>query len=392
MNKEPIISGLDNLRIYDAHTHLTGSRLCAADFWEIVHYFWFLRELQGAGYPDEYDSIAEDKRIEAFLPAYGKTKGTGMHYAVKHIFKDLYDLELTDKKSVYDAIDRVKHSSSNVNWAREVTDRLNIKNIIVNNEEDKNFTGLDGVSVWFPRIDNWLNSAAQRINESGTKARIAETEKNELLKYLSVCCGKGARALGTSLGSFNSITWQESGEGFTGIDDCYIYLLNAVCSFAEQKGLGIQLFLGVEYNRFFGDAAPVDNNRRILNLYGLFDKYKIKFDLIAGTEASNMDVVQAAHIFRNVYTGGLWWFNFRPSTYTDAMAKRFEVLASNKSYLSISDSRCIEWCYGKNTLIKKLAGDFLSAKIEDGYINNEEALEIAYDWFYEVPKTLYGTG
>jgi hypothetical protein len=81
---------------------------------------------------------------------------------------------------------------------------------------------------------------------------------------------------------------------------------------------------------------------------------------------------------------------FNKYTYLDAMAKRFEVLASTKTYLSISDSRCIEWCYGKNALIKKLVGDFLSIKIEEGFIGFEDALEIAGDWLYDAPAKLYG--
>lgn len=392
MNKDQFISVLGSQRIYDAHTHLIGNKLCAADFWEIAHYFWFLRELQGAGYPLNYDSLAEDERIEAFLPAFGKTKGTGMHYAVKRIFSDLYGLELKDKNSVINAIEKVKASFSDSGWAKAVTDRANVKKIVVNESEHRDFIGLDGVSVWLPRIDGQLSGAAQRIIEAdaGKRAEAAEKERKELLDHLSQLCGKGAKAIMTTLGGFNKRTWHESGESFESLDDCYVYLLHAFCGFAESKGINIQFFLGVEYNKYFGDAAPVNNNNRILNLYGLFEKYKINFDLVVASEANNMDVVQAAHIFRNVYVGGMWWFNFRPSTYTDAMAKRFETLASVKTYLSISDSRCIEWCYGKNMLIKKLAGDFFSNKVDEGFISYEDALEIAEDWFYAAPQALYG--
>jgi glucuronate isomerase len=392
MNKEQFISELGRQRIYDAHTHLIGSKLCAADFWEIVHYFWFLRELQGAGYPVNYDSLPEDKRIEAFLQAYSKTKGTGMHYAVKCIFRDLYGLELKDKNSVISAIEKVKASSSDGGWAKQVTGKANVNKIVVNEAEHLDFTGLDGVSVWLPRIDAQLSGAAQRIieAEAGKRKEAAERERKGLLDHLSELHGKGAKAIMTTLGTFNKKTWRENGESFSDIDDCYVYLLHAFCAFAESKRINIQFFLGVEYNKYFGDAAPVNNNNRILNLYGLFEKYKINFDLVVASEANNMDVVQAAHIFSNVYVGGMWWFNFRPSTYMDAMAKRFETLASVKTYLSISDSRCIEWCYGKNTLIKKLAGDFFSTKVDEGFISYEDALEIAEDWFYATPRALYG--
>ncbi|MCL2879887.1 MAG: hypothetical protein FWF29_06565 [Treponema sp.] len=398
MDREQFKADLESVPVYDAHTHLAGGKLCAANFWEIVHYFWFLRELQGAGYPNNYPDYTEGDRIDVFLRAFGKTRGTGMHYAVKRIFKDLYGLEITDKKSVYDCIGAVKGSFANPAWAHEVTKKGNIQYAVVNKEEDVNFAGFPacgepgGICVWTPRIDGLLNEALKAIEsaDTGERAAVVVREKDKLLGLLSAYRAKGARAVMTTLRTLHKKTWQNSGEKFEDPDDCYIYLLHAVCAFAEEHGFTVQFFLGVEHG-WCGVAVPVNNNERVLNLYGLFEKYRIKFDLVIASEANNMDAVQAAHIFPNVYVGGMWWFNFRPSTYTDAMAKRFEVLASTKTYLSISDSRCIEWCYGKNALIKKLAADFLCQKVNDGFVDYNEALEIARDWLFTTPGILYGT-
>ena len=392
MTKEEFKIELENLKVYDAHTHLVGAKLCASDFWEIAHYFWFLRELQGAGYPVNYDALPENDRVDAFLSAYLKTKGTGMHYAVRRIFADLYGLELNDKKSVYTAIEKVKEFFSNSEWAKKVTGKGNIRYAVVNKEEDRYFKGLDDTCVWMPRIDSRLHKAAEMIfsAEPEKRAGIAAGEKHDLVQYLSLCHAKGAKAFMTTLRNLQEKTWQNSGENFESIDACYIFMLHTLCGFALERGTGVQFFLGIEHG-YCSDAAPVNRHDRILNLYGLFEKYDIKFDLVVASEANNMDAVQAAHIFRKVHVGGMWWFNFRPSTYLDSMAKRFEVLASTKTYLSISDSRCIEWCYGKNMLIKKLAGDFLAQKVDEGYIGFGDALEIAGDWLFSSPEKLYGT-
>jgi glucuronate isomerase len=200
----------------------------------------------------------------------------------------------------------------------------------------------------------------------------------------------GAGAFMIRLESIGKKTWNYIGDALIDSDDCYIFLLHAICGFAEARGVNIQLFLGLEWG-YCGVVITVDDNKRIVNLYGLFEKYKCNFDLVCAAEGNNMDAVQAAYVFRNVYVGGMWYYNFRPSTYNESMARRFDVLASTKTYLSISDSRCIEWCYGKNMLIKKLVGDFLSLKVDEGFVNFEEALEIAEDWLYNTPKKLYGT-
>jgi glucuronate isomerase len=392
MNKEQFHSELDKLNIYDAHTHLEWNRLCAVDFWEIVHYFWFLRELQGAGYPQNYDVLSEEKRIDAFLPAYKKTKGTGMNYSVRRIFKDLYDLEITDKKSVYDCMEKVKASSVNAAWARETAAKGNIKYTVTNDDQYNNFTELNGVNVWFPRIDGRLGKAAREIIEAETSGRadVARKTEADILSLLSKYKSEGARAFMTTLRSLNKKTWKNSGSSFESIDDCYIYLLHVICTFAQDNDMNIQLLMGMEHN-YCDIVIPVNDDKRIVNLYGLFEKYKCNFDLVAASEVNNLDIVNAAHIFPNVFAGGMWWFNFRPSIFMDAMAKRFDVLPSTKSYLSISDSRCFEWCYGKIVLIKKIAGDFLAQKVKESYISFEDALEIAGDWFYESAKQLYGT-
>jgi glucuronate isomerase len=192
----------------------------------------------------------------------------------------------------------------------------------------------------------------------------------------------------TTIPPLTKMSFGNSGEALADFDDCVIYLLRAMCACAVKRNLTVQFFLGVEYDWGI-EATPVNRTDRIINLYGLFRDYACPFDLVVASELNNMDVVQAAHIFPRVCVGGMWWYNFRPSTYRDAMDKRFETLASNKSYLSVSDSRCIEWCYGKNTLIKKLAVNFFKEKVLDGFVDYDDALAIAADWFHGTQERFY---
>ena len=389
MNKSDFEIRVSEIPVYDAHTHLVGDALCAGDFWQIVHYFWFLRELQGAGYPLEPEKVPEEERIEKFLFAYRKTQGTAMHYVVSRIFKDLYGIVLRDRVSVLTAMERVQKSASDPDWARKTAEKGHIVHTVINREEHKGFVGLD-TCVWAPRIDDPIHHAAWKIWNAGDKAEEAERQKSQMRALLERYSAQKIPGIMTTLRPLGKMTYRNTGECFSDLDDCLIFMLHTVCALAQEMKLTVQFFLGVE-NGYCSSAAPVNRTDRILNLYGLFEAYsKCRFDLVVATEVNNMDVVQAAQIFPNVYVGGMWWFNFRPSTYKDAMAKRFEALASNKSYLSISDSRCIEWCYGKNVLIRKLMCDFLVSRVEEGYVDYEGALEIARDWLYETPNLLYG--
>jgi len=89
MNKRDFTAAIEALPVYDAHTHLVGDSLPAKDVWEIVHYFWFLRELIAAGYPAEPMELPEAERRERFAAAYALTAGTGMNYSVRRIFADI---------------------------------------------------------------------------------------------------------------------------------------------------------------------------------------------------------------------------------------------------------------------------------------------------------------
>lgn len=388
MKQAEFLRALSEIPVYDAHTHLVGDALCAKDFWQIVHYFWFLREMQGAGYPEEPEAAPEEERIERFLYAYQKTRSTGMHYAVSRIFRDLYGIELIDRGSVLEAMRRVKESAGKASWAQEVAQKGHILHTVINREEHKDFIGLD-TCVWAPRIDDPIHRGAWRIWDAQDKVKEAAAQREVIRRLLEGYVGLGVTAIMTTVQYFSKKTFRNTGESFSSMDDCLIYMLHAVCSMAQEMRLTVQFFLGME-NGYCSVAGPVNRTDRIINLYGLFEQYRgCRFDLVVAAEANNMDVVQAAQIFPNVYVGGMWWFNFRPSTYMDAMAKRFEALASTKSYLSISDSRCIEWCYGKNALIRKLLADFLKGKTEEGYVDYEGALDIARDWLYETPKMLY---
>ena len=108
------------------------------------------------------------------------------------------------------------------------------------------------------------------------------------------------------------------------------------------------------------------------------------------SELNNLDAVQAAWNFPNVHVGGMWWFNFRASTYRDSMQYRLEALPASKSSIIVSDARCMEWSYGKILLVKKLAAEFLWERVLSGWIDEETALDTANEWFYASAVKRYG--
>jgi glucuronate isomerase len=174
-------------------------------------------------------------------------------------------------------------------------------------------------------------------------------------------------------------------------------LTHALLAELDRRGFHLQLFLGMEQptpgytpKTSAHRNYAVNDSRRIAVLHDLFDRYAgCTFEIVNAAELSALDIVQAARIYPNVFPGGLWWFNFRSSTYRANMQYRLEALPAPKATLVASDARCIEWAYAKTTHVKLLLAEFLWDQVTRGWLDVEAAIYTARNWLYETASTLY---
>ena len=150
-----------------------------------------------------------------------------------------------------------------------------------------------------------------------------------------------------------------------------------------------QLFLGIERDVSARTAMAVNDPRRVTDLYPLFERYNCDFELVMGSPQNNMDAAQAARIYPNAHVGGLWWYNFRQSTYDHAMQVRAEAVPAGKSAIIASDARCIEWCYGKILLVKWFLADFLHRQVQHDWLSEADALWVAREWLHDAAARRY---
>jgi hypothetical protein len=389
--QERWLEAIQQMEVLDTHTHLVGERLAARNFWEIAHYFWFKQELQSGGYPLNAEELPEEERIAAFLSAYHKTRNTNMNWVFTQIFKHLYDLDITDANSIRRADKAVRESGAKAGWAQAVADRLNIKRFVTNIQEHAAFQGMREDAIVIPRIDGKIHEWSKTVQQSAEPAQAFEEIKQSIECLLTSYKAKGYPGIMTTLpryeASANETYRLEDGLRF---DQIMMLILDFVCGTAEREGLLVQLFLGVERS-WCGTAVPANDPARILKLTALFERYsKCTFELVVASELNNMDVVQAAWNFSNVHVGGMWWFNFRSSTYRQSMQYRLEAISPMKSSLVVSDARCIEWSFGKILLIKRLAAEFLAEQTARGWLDEETALLTAREWLYSSAAARYG--
>ena len=385
------------LPVWDTHTHLNNPKvpLAAQNFWDIGHYLWFHRELIAAGYPKEAERLPEAERRERYAAAFAATKNTAMNWVVTRILRDLYGVELGDPKSIEKADEAVRASFQQPAWPRKVIERLAIRRIAVNSIESAEFPGLPGVGYAIPSLRS-LDPLVERVLASPEPNAALEEARAEVKAGIGRFAEKGVRGVRTDPGPFERLGAQAYGlpdelpkTGATADHVAVILARQRLAALAEHK-LFAQFFLGIGATTT-RTAMPNNDPRRITNLHGLFEQYGCDFELLLGCELNNLDLVQAALVFPNVHAGGLWWFNFRPSTFLECMEYRLEALPPCKSALVASDARCIEWCYGKVLLVKTLLAEFLAEQIRKGWLNQTEALRVAREWLHDAVQRRYAS-
>mgnify|MGYP000863303501 CR=1 FL=1 len=404
MDREMWREAVRDLPVFDTHTHLNmpGVPIAAQTFWDIAHYFWFQQELWSVGYPLSAAQLSEGERTEAFVAAFNAARNTNWHLIVRHICADLYEEPLVDADgrstaNRVHAVDRaVRARAGDPAWPRAVIDRLRIRNIAVNDLHDAQFPDLPGVGIAVPSWEaqpEWTQRllTSPRPDRTGSEAIVAaDTRVAELaamgVQGMRVAAepfeqhGLAAVALSEPLSPSGISRWEAEA-----------FLSHALFRALSRHGMFAQLFLGIERDVSPRTAMAANDPRRITNLYRLFERYDCGFELVIGAPQNNLDAAQAARIYPNVHLGGLWWYNFRQSTYAHAFQVRAEAVPASKSAVVASDARCIEWCYGKVLLVKRLLADFLCRQVEHGWLSRDDALWLAREWLHDAARRRYLT-
>jgi hypothetical protein len=393
------------LPVLDTHTHLNmpGVPVPAQDFWDIAHYFWFQQELWSVGYPREAPELAEEQRIEHFVRAFDAVRNTHWHLVVRQICSDLYGVRLVDAggrcsaERVRAVDEAVRAGSQDPGWARAVIDRLNIRRITMNSLRDAALPDLPGVGVAVPTWDEQSTWSARLVDTLDPRA-IAEEARAAAQHYVAELATMGIRGMRVAAEAF-----EDYGTAAVNLPDEFkaepimawqanAFLAHTLFHALGQHGMFAQLFLGIERDVSPRTSMAVNDPRRITNLYPLFERYTCGFEMVIGAPQNNLDAAQAARIYPNVHLGGLWWYNFRASTYAHTMQTRIEAVPASKSAIVASDARCIEWCYGKILLVKWLLADFLREQVKRGWLAKRDAMWVASEWLHDAAARRYTSG
>lgn len=350
-----------DLPVFDTHAHMNYSTnsIYSQSVWDVVHYFWFIQELQSVGYPTRPMELPEEERIDALVDAFQRVRNTVWALAVRETFRVLYGVELTDAASVREADEGVRARIDDPTWPAHVLGKLNIRHVTVNVEAVHDFPHLPGVGVALPRLPGLGKKRDQILNAVDPRQE-AEKVKTTLFDEVTGISRRGHRGMRVSLSGFDGRSQDlkvraiREGEqlptGNLSRGDVDAFLTHANLEALSRHNLFAQLFLGIGRPPGSRTAMALNDPDRITDLFPLFERYSCDFELVSGSPAHNMDVVQPARIFPNVHAGALWWYNFRKSSYAEAMQVRMEAVPAEKSVILASDAREIDMVVGVSDL------------------------------------------
>lgn len=391
-----------SLPVFDTHTHMNkpGVPVAAHSVWDIAEYFWFRQELESVGYPGKIaEGMPEAERIDRFVDAFAKCRHTTWAQVVRGTFEDLYGVTLHDAASLRAADEAVKAKARDETWPREVVDKLNIKRIVTNIERDVDYPGLPGVGAAAP-IWTGYSEWEERIANADDPRAAAEEAAEAIRQDVAGIAGRGYRGMRVHAHGFRGRSVEESRRGVQEghrlpggpIDskDIHAFLCHAIlAALSEQECMFAQFFLGIEKMPGSRTMMGIEDFTIVPSLYPLFERYSCDMEIVSGSPGLNRDVAQVARILPNVYAGGLWWCNFRPSMYRDMFQLRLEGVPAEKSTILCSDGRCIEWCYAKTKLVKILLADFMHEQVQADVVSEADALWVAREWLHDAAERRY---
>lgn len=383
-------------KTWDTHTHLdTSESVNATSIWDIIHYFWFERELIAAGYPPEEErtALSDQDRTTAFIKAFTKAGNTYWSWVFRRILGDLFEIREINEESI-GAVDRMirETGSDNADWINLVVEKLHITSIAVGPAEDSIPPSLGNIFHRIPTFDPKRDTPPTAPAGQASRVQAPEEKAVKQVDAYEKRFGRTVRLSESVMNGFRYDDLRLSSDGvvISQSETTPDILTSAVLQELDRRRFNLQLFIGT-IGRWPHPVSMWNDPDRVLKLYPLFEAYpNCTFEIANAANLSNLDIVQAARAFPNVMPGGLWWFDFRASVYREVFQYRVEALPSSRSCLIASDARCIEWCYGKILLVKTLLADFLFKQVEDGWLDEALALRVARDWLHDTAASLQG--
>ena len=412
---ETEISGMP---IIDPHTHLEHQTPSAGFIGNIFGYHYIKMELATAGMDVAKlmdDTLPPDAFVGNALPFIPRIRNTTTWWGFMTICEALGFNGSTVDEGNWEGLCQVTADTMQAKgWYRKALDSINIKKSFLTNLPDEDMEGCD-MEAFVPslRTDEWV----LEIQEDATRKKLEKLTRSYIhnLKELKSCIHEvaenfveiGAASMAISLPpDFQAFMVAEGdaevlydrvlqGKRLTDDESARLrsHMLYSLFEVCDELNLPFQMMLGVdrkihrrlEWDGFSTELGMMKTFRDALNR---FPDVKMIFSILNTILTHELAIY--AKTFANCYAAGHWWYTFYPCIIKPMILERLQAVPYTKLIGWYSDSYYVEWTIAKIKLyIRTLAGA-LAEIIEDGYMTEELALEVAHAMLWDNSVEIFG--
>lgn len=427
---------LDDIPLYDAHTHIDSGHPGARGLQDILLYHMVISDLRSAGC-SRGDRLSESpgeeevrERIGGALPYWPHIAGTSCAWGVRTILGDLYGWQEPILPDNWMALhDRIRERAGDPAWYREILARAGI--VRYSTEWARRGPDDPGDLVRYSlewafftrsqwgRYDTalleleWAWSQGQPglplpVTLAGEEPalsrhiRTTEDVREAILHYCDRIPYEQIVSMASHLSTDldygpvddRSMTAALARRDRAGPEERNIYACYVFEHFLdeyERRGAGpvLQFSIGAEPLPY--ETGSKLRTETLYQLVPIFARHPgIHFQLFLASAHQNQALCTLARELPNVSVAGYWWHNFFPSFIRRVMEERLDMLASNRQVGFFSDAYCVEWAYAKARIVRAQLADVLSDQVAQGRFGRGEAVSIARRILYETPLALFG--
>ncbi len=429
---------IEKISLVDTHEHfmLEKERLNARiDFFYLFPQYASSDLVSSGMSPEALDEIwgsdlsLEDK-WDKFEPHWENIKNTTYARALLIAARDLFEIEDINKTTWRELSEKIASSNREGWYGHVLKEKANIDVSIVDyldlNSRKKEAPRIERSLERLPRIDRELPSMdpdfflpVVRFDEFvivRTLNEIRQMEKvynlaihslDDLLKTLDRAFEKRIKEgiIGVKTGlayqrilKYDKVTRHEAellfnrtfhhmGEGFSWkeVKPLQDFMMHQVIQRAIEYNLPIQIHTGLQEGN--GNIITNSNPTHLINLF--IEYNRAKFDLFHSGYPYTAELATLAKNFPNVYADMCWLHIVSSYVARRTLEEWIELIPANKIFAFGGDYIIVEGAYAHSRLARDNVARVLTEKIKEGYLTENEALEIARKILRENPAKVF---
>jgi hypothetical protein len=428
-SQREIEEALENIPMFDVHSHLMCGSLAAHGAHDILLYHMVISDLYAAGCPDgarlsEFPSVPTEeeaqRRLRAAAPYFRRTFNTSNSWMLRRILKDLYDWDECVDEDNWQRLDSIiRERSTDPEWPDSILRSLNIVRTCT--EHSRRGDGQDdhrfqySLEWGFFTRPRWGEFDAPLYElercwgaEPGPPLSIGYGERPPLersIRSADDACAAVADyvvAIPTNVIStvahistdinYRDVSREEFEAALARRDlasrseqDIYSSYLQAQFLTeleARRPDLVYQFSLGAE-------PLPYETGSRLSQAtIGQVAEMAaahptLRFNCLVASRHSNQALCSIARELPNFSLSGYWWHNFYPEAMKQLISERLDMLPLNRQIGFFSDAYTIEWVYGKAAMVRRQLAQVLADRVGSGWYSLDDSLTIARAILYE---------